>query len=359
MKAPNGYGTITKLPGKRRKPYGARVTISIGLDENGKFQQKRKYIGYYATQKEALHALDQYHQAAGQVNSRITFGELYEQWAEQRQGEISISTFNSYRTAFRSVPGLHKEIFADLQPAMLQKAIDESGRGYSSKRSIINLISQLYQYASFNRIILSDINPSHLLKAGKQPKSNIHHRFNEKELQELWRHKNNEDVQIILMTIYSGVRPGEMFDLRNDDVHIQEKYFYIRQGKNKNAVRAVPIADKVLPFFQNWKQKNSDFLITENGKKFDFSNYREYYAKKHWRPALESLGIYFTSDPVTGESYHHLPHDCRHTFASMWADKQLNEQMRRKIQGHTGKGVGEQVYTHIDIQRMIEEVNKL
>ncbi|MBR6401464.1 MAG: integrase [Firmicutes bacterium] len=55
----------------------------------------------------------------------------------------------------------------------------------------------------------------------------------------------------------------------------------------------------------------------------------------------------------------HLPHDTRHTFTSMWAEKHLDEGMRRKIQGHSGKGIGEIVYTHLEIQTLKAELDKL
>ena len=49
MRNPNGYGSIIKLSGKRRKPFAVRVTI--GWNNNGK--QIYKYIGYYKTKQEA------------------------------------------------------------------------------------------------------------------------------------------------------------------------------------------------------------------------------------------------------------------------------------------------------------------
>ena len=44
---------------------------------------------------------------------------------------------------------------------------------------------------------------------------------------------------------------------------------------------------------------------------------------------------------------------------TMWKEKKLDEAMRRKIQGHSGKGIGEIVYTHFELQCMAEELNKL
>ena len=43
----------------------------------------------------------------------------------------------------------------------------------------------------------------------------------------------------------------------------------------------------------------------------------------------------------------------------MWAEKKLDEAMRRKIQGHSGKGIGEIVYTHYEFEKLKEELNML
>ena len=55
MKLPNGYGSVTKLSGNRRKPYLARVTLGWTTDEQtGKTVQNRVPLGTFKTKKEAL-----------------------------------------------------------------------------------------------------------------------------------------------------------------------------------------------------------------------------------------------------------------------------------------------------------------
>ena len=53
MKNSNGSGSISKLKGKRRKPWYVRATIEFSSD--GK--QIRKSIGTFATKREAQEAL--------------------------------------------------------------------------------------------------------------------------------------------------------------------------------------------------------------------------------------------------------------------------------------------------------------
>lgn len=55
MKLPNGYGSVTKLSGNRRKPYLARVTLGWTTDEQtGKTVQNRVPLGTFKTKREAL-----------------------------------------------------------------------------------------------------------------------------------------------------------------------------------------------------------------------------------------------------------------------------------------------------------------
>jgi len=75
MRLPNGYGSITKLSGNRRKPYIVRLTT--GYDDEGR--QLRKVLGYFATRKAALEALAAYSENPYDIDaSKITFSQLYE-----------------------------------------------------------------------------------------------------------------------------------------------------------------------------------------------------------------------------------------------------------------------------------------
>lgn len=64
--------------------------------------------------------------------------------------------------------------------------------------------------------------------------------------------KDDKYYQIVLMLIYNGLRISEFLDLKKVDVHLEEQYFDVVDSKTENGIRMVPIADKVLPFYQSW-----------------------------------------------------------------------------------------------------------
>ena len=175
--------------------------------------------------------------------------------------------------------------------------------------------------------------------------------FTDEEIEKLWKastFNQADSISIILMMIYSGVRVGELRELRKENVHLNEKYFYIESSKTPAGIRNVPIADKVLPFFRYWMQKNPEckYLIhTDAGKMFQDRNYRDSY----WLPVIEQLQL----DPD------HHPHDTRHTCVSLFTKAGVDERLIKKIVGHAGKGVTEQVYTHIEMEPLLEAVNMI
>ena len=89
--------------------------------------------------------------------------------------------------------------------------------------------------------------------------------------------------------------------------------------------------------------KGAEYLITQlNGNAILFNTNHGQYTESYWKPLLIDMGILqYRNDK--GELKEHTPDDTRHTFTTMWKEKHLDEAMRRKIQGHSGKGIGEMV----------------
>ncbi len=63
MKLPNGYGSVVKLKGSRRKPYAIKVSY-MEEQPDGTAKRKRKYIEYFQTKALALTYLAEYNNGA-------------------------------------------------------------------------------------------------------------------------------------------------------------------------------------------------------------------------------------------------------------------------------------------------------
>lgn len=348
---PNNFGNISRLPGKRRNPYRARVCAGKTLDvEKERAIREYKVIGYFPTYQAALMGLTEYHKNPYDIDAQgITFGEIFERWTDEVYPTMSQSNMHAYNAAYNACTPIKGRPFVDLRYQELQHVIDESGKNYPSLQKMYLLFCALYKWAMKNGITANnqaqfvdikrykDKNPN---KIGRLP-------FTREEIAALWRwSEKNEYASIILMMIYSGIRQGELRDLKKEDVHLEEQYFYISKSKTPAGVRNVPIGDKVLPFFRYWMNKSGEYLVaTREGQHLNDRNFRDSY----FTQVLDQIGI-------SGE---HRPHDTRHTCISLLTVAGVDERIIKKIVGHAGKGVTENVYTHIEMKPLLEAINRI
>lgn len=350
MKLPNGYGSITKLSGKRRKPWRVRKTIGWEiLPETNQLRQKHINIGYYATKSEALAALAAYNQDPYDLHSAtITLKEVYEKWSEDKYEEISQSNINGYKAAWKLCSPIENMKMIDIKIDHIQKVADESGKNKPTLKKFKTLMNELFKYAVIHDIISKEKNMVEYLNISKAGNPNALNRnpFTKSEIHRLWNITDtNEYYSVVLMLIYSGVRISEMLDLKKENVNINEQYFNVVASKTKSGIRTVPIADKVLPFFNHWYNKNNcEYLLsTPEGSHFEYRNYYDSY----WTPLMQTINA------------KHTPHDTRHTCVSLLTTAKVDERFIQKIVGHKGQGVTRQVYTHLEIKELLEEINKI
>ena len=343
MKLPNGYGSISQMKDRpRRKPW--RVRITEGWDDNGKI--KSKTLGYYATRVEAIKALADFHENPYSIEQTITFAELYEKWAKSKFITISHSNELAYKASFSYCEPIHNMQFVKIRTNHLQNVIDKCGKNYPTLRKLKVLLNQLYRFAMQNDVCNKDYSQFVDIAKHKEHTEEKHKPFTDAEINILWQEtQRNEYISIILMLLYSGVRISELLDLKKENVYLEERYFDVIESKTDAGIRKVPIADRTMPFFKAWMQNESNYLICNNkGKKFIYSTYMRYY----WSELMKEL------------NFDHLPHDTRHTTISLLAKAEVNPTIIKRIVGHAGAmDLTEKVYTHFDVQQLIDAINKI
>lgn len=350
MKLPNGYGSVYKLPGNRRKPWAVRITVSRTEGIDSKTHWKYKYLGYYETQSAALVALAHYNENPYDMDAnKITFSEVFEKWSTEHYQKISKSGINGYNAAYKLCELLYTMRFIDIRKNHLQGIVNDCGKNYPTLRKLKLLFTVMYKYAMENDICSKDYSQYIDIKQYKDRNPNSRDRtpFTTKEINTLWKwNKTNEYISVMLMLIYSGCRISELLDLKKENVNFDECCFDVIASKTDSGIRKVPISEKVLPFFQYWYSKNDCqyLLSTPDGKHFTYRNYYDSY----WNPLIKQMGI-----------SEHRPHDTRHTCISLLTAAGTDERIIRKIVGHKGQGVTETVYTHFEIQQLLDAINQI
>ena len=351
MKLPNGYGSVSKMSGKRRHPWRVRKTAKWAMDPTtGKARQLYITVGYYATKAEALQALSDFNKDPFDLKfSSKTMKEVYEEWSERKFAEISDQNVKGYRAAWKLCEPIQNMRFVDIRIDHLQKLADESGKNTPTLKKFKVMLKGLFDYAVIHGIITNDKNVVSYLDISHagNPNARSHTPFTSDQVDRLWEvHESNEYYSIILMLIYTGLRIGELLDLEKKDVHLDERWFFVKESKTDAGIRSVPIAKKIMPFFEHWYNKNDCLYLisTPDAQHFEYRNYSDSY----WKPLLKHIGM---------ES--HRPHDTRHTCISMLTAAKVDERFIQKIVGHKGQNVTQQVYTHLEIEELITEIDKI
>ena len=349
MRLPNSFGSVYKLSGKRRKPWAARKTVGWKtIEENMQCYPIYQFIGYYATRAEALSALTAYNENPYDLKAdTITFKEVYDKWSDKHYETIKNS--NGYKAAYSICSVLDNMAFKDIKLSHLQAVVDHSGKNTPTLRNLRILWSLMWEYAVIHEIITPDkrdiIKYVDISNAGN-PNAFNRKPFNKKDIKTLWKHsRDNEYISVILILIYTGLRVSELLNLKKEDIHLEERWFYIKEAKTDAGIREVPIAEKIVPFFKEWMDKGCDYLIcTPEGKHFTYRNYYDSY----WIPLMTELLL---------EKY--TPHCTRHTCISLLTEAGADERIIQKIVGHKGQNVTQVVYTHIDLPNKLEAINRI
>lgn len=331
-KLPNGFGSIKRLSGKRRKPFAA-YPPTTRYHLNGS-PVSVPALGYFETYNEAYSALLDFNRSGLTVDAHFaTFTQIYNRFMEEyHKKNPSQSALNAYETAYKRCSILYDRKFSDLRKSDFQIIFDEASE--MSKSTVANLkklFNQMYKIAIENDIVDRNYS-SNAHTTGRDTEKGVP--FTEKEIDKLWNASADRVAKITLIMIYTGYRAGELevVEIKNDRL--------IGGLKTKSSKkRIVPISEKI-----------KEFPIKEILAGYDSKKFRhEFYA------LLDGLGF---PTAKTGEK--HTPHDCRHTF-SWLADKyKMDSLSKHLIMGHTlGADIESSTYGHRTFEELQAEINKI
>ena len=341
MKNPNGYGSISKLSGKRRRPFIVRITT--GFDINGR--QIMKVLGYYHTQAEAIKALANYNDNPYDINlNDITLKEILDRFMENKKGAVEKSSLKSYRVWYNYLRPLYSKRMKDIRTFELQNFINSlSHLSTGSLKLVKSFIRMLFKDAMEMDIISKDY--SEYIKLPKYKKVIERKIFTEEEIALLWDNiKVLEYADTILILIYTGMRINELLKLEKKNVNLENNTITGGSKTDAGKNRIIPIHPKILPLIIKRMGNKTDYLIpNRTGRNYyEYNNFRQ----NEFVKIMEQLGM------------EHTIHDTRHTFATMISDVSDNENAITGIIGHTNINMTKK-YTHTNIEKMRKEMEKI
>jgi len=395
---------------ERRSENSYRITVSTGYDSKGKKLRKYKSVtldpGLTERQKEKelqrLAAEFERQVQTGQfLDGNITLSSFADRWLEEyAEKQLQPKTLDSYKLELNSkiLPALGHIRLDKLQPVhiieflnnLLEDGVRKDGKsgGYSDRtvKYQHQILSSILHTAVYWQVILS--NPCERVKVPKNENktyndvSKIKHFTEEQTIRflELAQESKLMYQVIAILSIYTGLRLGELLALTWDDIdteahtidinkaygHTPEKGMYLKATKNDGSNRLVSIPNNVTRLLSKYKVEqniqrlkcgdlwdkawdNNKLLFTQwNGVVMSYTTpfqwlkrtirkYNKSIKNNHDIPDKEKEQLYLPEIPF---------HGLRHTSATLLIAEKVDVKTISSRLGHTQTSTTIDIYSH-------------
>ena len=345
-KRPTSAGSITRLPGKRNRPYLARLPAQYGAGT-----ACRLILGCYRTYKEADAALAAARQSMHLDKAKLTLKDVYEQFmAGNYYNNLSASGQSSHENAWKHLQPWGNTQIQALTSTEFQTAVDAMQRRGLKRETLSkvrNLASLLCKECM--RQGLMSVNYGALVQLPREEKTNKQP-FTVDSLKALWDAADTGDkgAMSILILCYTGMRPGELLGVKIEE-HLYPGYFCTGSKTEAGRHRIIPIADIISPLIEKLQNGRTagPLVAAPAGGHWRVDNWR----KRVFHPVMERLGI-------TGAT----PYTGRHTYADIQKRRSVDPEIIMEIMGHEDYATTVENYhttTSEDISRICEAVSGL
>lgn len=349
---------------KRGNTYS--YTVDIGRDPaTGKRKQKTK--GGFKTKKAAQEALNalvyEVNKGIYIIDTKSTVREVAEQWLEVMEPKWKPSTFVTERNAINNwvIKNIGALPIQDVKPvhgSQLAKILEEN-LAPSTARGIFSKAKQIFKYAVTMEII------------PKNPFANIPMPAERKKEMGTWTFAQIKTFlrvamldnpfyhNVCALAVFSGMRKGEIFGLRIQDVDFEKNIIRIRQGLGETNEHGLYFTDlKNDPSFRDiWMDDTLARVLKDQirrAKEFKFA----------LGPDYDDHGLVFCNKDGTpyrpssfNKPFNRLTkkagvpqirfHDLRHTHATLLLEIGVNHKVIAQRLGHSDIRTTLNTYSHV------------
>lgn len=310
---------------------------------------------------------------------KILYKELVDDWLKYKKNYIKESTYATYLNIVYNhlIPDLGNINLKDITHNMLQDYIltklktgkVESNDGLSEKtvKDIMMVLKGSLKYA-MNEGVMSLINLDFTYpKSQHKKRIYIFTKRQQKKITE-YAIENLNPVNIgILLSLYSGIRIGELcalkwsdIDFKNHIIHINKtlQRIYIKNNENKvnskiiistpktiSSNRDIPINKELADIIKPFKTNNNYYVLTNSLECTEPRGYRKHFYTMLRRLKLKIKTITF--------------HSLRHTFATNCISLGIDYKTVSELLGHSDISITLNLYVHPNLSQKQKCINSV
>ena len=308
------------------------------------------------------------------TSDRIKFRTLAQEWLDKTKVDIKESTKNKYRNLLNSyiLPDIGELVISQLTSELIQQHCSQllihggtNKTGLSSKTvaDVLSLIRSILKYATQKGIsVHCDTSIIHIKQEKKEMR--VLSPLEQKKLCQYLCSNQNPCNLGILVSMFTGLRIGEICALRWNDISLPEQTIYVHYTlqriqdpsdsthktkvlitapKSSCSIRIIPIPDDLVTILRKSAPNTNAYLLTNT------SHYMEPRTlQNRFKKVLAECGL----API---NYHVL----RHTFATRCVELGFDIKSLSELLGHANITITMNRYVHPSMALKKENMQRL
>lgn len=285
----------------------------------------------------------------------MTLQQVYDAWEPWYSPRVDPSTMAGYRAAYHYYGSLYNRRICQISAGDLQECMDACPRGKRTHQNMKVVAGLLWKYAKDKHLVTQVESENLYTGKGRSKKREALTDIEvEKIRQAIGQHRY---ADYIFALCYLGHRPGEMLELRKDQVIDHDGRLFIVEGKKTEAGigRTVPVHQKIEEIIRSRLYVPGTDLVFpmycfgKASKKHPeplFQGFKQmtdnYFRENVFKPICGRLGI------AEGK----VPYAARHTFSNKLKNASGDDRDKAALMGHSDYTFTQTKYQTTDLDEL-------
>ena len=288
----------------------------------------------------------------------LTLRQIYDEWEPKYSQRIDPSTAAGYRAAYNYYASLHDRQIRTITAAELQACMDACPKGKRTHQNMKVVAGLLWKYAKDKHIVAQVESENLYTGKGSSKKRDA---LTDIEVEKIRKAIGSDRyAEYIFALCYLGFRPGEMLEMKKDQVIEHKGRLFLVEGKKTEAGRnrTVPVHQKIEEIIRSRLYvPGTDLIFPQytftRGKNPLFCGFKQmtdnYFRENVFKPLCARLAI------ADGK----VPYAARHTFSNKLKGAAGADIDKARLIGHSDYTFTQTKYQTTDLDELKDVVDSI